>query len=280
MTGPACGWPNVMRRRKDFMYKRHLIILIAAFMLVLHASTSVIAKTVYCSNCSNQFVQALERATSVEQLNKLASSYLEDVKQTAQQIELVKNNLEQLANMVQNTISLPETLLSQAKQNLNQLANITTSLNTQRGDVFAMAQIFDEIYPTMDLMGNILTDPGQSIQGAWEQWTRASDRAAESVFQLTGYQLADLAQNSGELNSHIDRLLSTPEGQMQALQASNNLTALQLEEMRKLRELMATATQAQVMAHMKDEKKEQLAKEIWQEMHRTDLLIKQYEAYE
>lgn len=249
-------------------------------MLVLHASTSVIAKTVYCSNCSDRFTQALERATSLEQLKNIANSYLEDVKQTAQQIALVKNNLEQLANMVQNTISLPETLLNQAKQDLNKLANITNSLNTQKGDVFAMAQIFDEIYPTMDFMGNILSDPSQTIEGAWEQWTKASDQAAESVFQLTGYQLADLTQNSGELNKHIDRLLSTPEGQMQALQAANNLTALQLEEMRKLRELMATATQAQVMAHLKDEKKEQLAKEIWQEMHKTDRLKKQYEDYE
>lgn len=262
------------------MNKKHIFILIVAFMLVLHVSTSVIAKTVYCSNCSDRFTQALERATSLEQLKNIANSYLEDVKQTTQQIALVKNNLEQLANMVQNTLSLPESLLNQAKQDLNQLANITTSLNTQRGDVFAMAQIFDEIYPAMDLMGNILTDPAQTVQGAWEQWTQASDRAAESVFQLTGYQLADLAQNSSELNNHIDRLLATPEGQMQAIQAGNNLTALQLEEMRKLRELMATATQAQVMAHMKEEKKEQLAKEIWQEMHRTDLLIKQYEAYE
>lgn len=259
---------------------KQTVFLIVAFMLTLYASTSVIAKTVYCSNCSDRFTQALERATSLEQLKNIANSYLEDVKQTTQQIELVKNNIEQLAYVVQNTISLPESLLSQAKQDLNKLANITSSLGTQKGDIFAMAQIFDEIYPAMDLMGSILADPNQSIEGAWEQWTRASDRAAEAVFQLTGYQLSDLAQNSSAMNDHINKLLATPEGQMQALQAANNLTSLQLEEMRKLRELMATATQAQVMAHMKEEKKEQLAKEIWQEMHRTDLLQKQYEGYE
>ena len=262
------------------MYKRHILILIVGFALVLFVSANAIARTVYCTNCSDRFTQALERATSLEQLKNVANSYLEDVKQTTQQIALVKNNLEQLANMVQNTISLPDNLLSQAKQDLNKLASITTSLNTQKGDIFAMAQIFDEIYPTMDMMGNILSDPNQTIEGAWEQWTQAGDRAAESVFQLTGQQLHDLAQNSGAMNDHIDRLLATPEGQMQALQAANNLTALQIEESRKLRELVATAAQAEVMAHMKEEKKEQLAKEIWQEMHRTDLLKKQYEGYE
>lgn len=262
------------------MYKKHILLIIACWTFCLFTSTSAIARTVYCTNCSDRFTQALERATSLEQLKNIANSYLEDVKQTTQQIALVKNNLEQLANMVQNTISLPEALLNQAKQDLNQLANVTNSLNTQKGDIFAMAQIFDEIYPAMDLMSGILTAPMQTIEGAWEQWTKASDQAAESVFQLTGQQLADLAQNSSTMNDHIDKLLATPEGQMQALQAANNLTALQIEEMRKLRELMATATQAQTMAHMKDEKKEQLAKEIWQEMHKTDRLKKQYEAYE
>lgn len=260
--------------------KKLILFTLTTFCLCLLSINAAFAKTVYCSNCSDRFTQALDRITNVQQLQQLAAEYTETVKQTAQQIALVQNNIEQLANLVQNTISLPDNLLNSAKQDLSNLANITASLQSQRGDISALSEIFNDIYPAMDSLGNIITDPQKNIEELWNKWASATDQAAETVFQISGQQLYDLTQNSDELNNHINRLLATPEGQMQALQAANNLTGLQIEEMRKLRELIATSTQAAVMAQMKDEKEKQLSKEIWQEMHSTDLLKKQYENYE
>lgn len=84
------------------------------------------ARTVYCTNCSDRFTQALDRVTNVEQLRQLAKEYEQSVQQTVQQIALVQNNIEQYANMLQNTLSLPQNLLNQAKQDLNRLAILTS----------------------------------------------------------------------------------------------------------------------------------------------------------
>ena len=65
------------------------------------------AKTVWCANCSEKFTQALDRVTNVEQLRNIGADYQESVQQTIQQVRMVQQNVEQYANMVQNTIGLP-----------------------------------------------------------------------------------------------------------------------------------------------------------------------------
>jgi P-type conjugative transfer protein TrbJ len=49
---------------------------------------------------------------------------------------------------------------------------------------------------------------------------------------------------------------------MQAIQSGNSLAAIQIDEARKMRALMATNIQATTQAAAKDEKKEQLATEM------------------
>ena len=58
-------------------------------------------------DCSNMLVQALDRITNMEELSTLMSDYQESITQTAQQIRMVQQNIEQYAEMVQNTMQLP-----------------------------------------------------------------------------------------------------------------------------------------------------------------------------
>ena len=78
--------------------------------------------------------------------------------------------------------------------------------------------------------------------------------------------------NADEFDSHIGDLLSTPDGQMQALESANELAALQLKEARELRTLLVTSTQADIQDRMKAEKQDELRSTWWQEMTKTDKL--------
>ena len=62
----------------------------------------------------------------------------------------------------------------------------------------------------------------------------------------------------------------TPDGQMRAIQAGNQLSALQVQEARQLRELMATQVQSQLASQMKAEKESQMAEEAWRDTIKTD----------
>jgi P-type conjugative transfer protein TrbJ len=219
----------------------------------------------------------MERVTSLEQLQNLMRQYQEAVQQTQQQIALVRNSLQQYENMIQNTRNLPASLLNEVKGQFSSLAKLTGQLNTRKGDILALSQVFDEVYPDLGLLKNMAEN--SDVAEVWKKWSEESDRAAEAAFQLTGSQLKDIAENSQALDQHISKLLSTPEGQMEAIQSGNSLAAIQVDELRQLRALMATNIQAAIQMGMKAEKREQLSMEQRKIILDSEKLKSQYQDY-
>jgi P-type conjugative transfer protein TrbJ len=257
---------------------KYITTMASTCLLFLALAVPAFAVTVYCTNCSTMWTQSIERVTNLEQLQELISQYQELITQTQQQIALVKNNIQQYENMLQNTKNLPAALLGQVKGQFSSLAKLTGQLNTQKGDILAMSQVFDEVYPDLDLLKNLAGS--SNVAEAWEKWSQESDRAAEATFQLTGSQLRDITENSQALDQHIEKLLSTPEGQMEAIQSGNSLAAIQVDELRQLRALMATNIQSVTQMAMKNEKREQLSREQRKIILDGSALKNQYRDYQ
>ena len=259
--------------------KRALMSCVLALLLVLATVSPGNTLVVYCTNCSEMFTQALERVTNLSQLQTLVSQYQEAVTQTIEQIEMVANQVKQYQNMVQNTVKLPAQLINKVTGTFKQLASLTKSLQTQAGDIAAMGSIFTEIYGDSDFLKGIAkagTGTTRTVnaqyQAKLEEWSSETQRASKAAFQVTGEQLDDLMNNAGDFDSHVSDLLSTPDGQMQALESANELAALQLKEARELRTLLVTSTQANIQDRMKAEKQDELRSTWWQEMTKTDKL--------
>ena len=96
---------------------------------------------------------------------------------------------------------------------------------------------------------------------SWDNWSRRVDDSTRATFQLSGKQLKDL-EESGELEAYVNDLLSTPDGQQKALMAGNQLAALQIQEARQLRELLATKIQSDLAGQVKREKEGQFSEEM------------------
>jgi P-type conjugative transfer protein TrbJ len=240
--------------------------------LLLISAAPAHALTVSCTNCSNSIMQALDRVTNVAQLATLADEYGESVTQTVQQIRMVQQNIEQYANMVQNTMQLPDNLIMVLKGNLTRLAYLSNNLRTLRGDIVGLGKIFNNLFPEQDLFGELAgASPEQVAQAnaryeaEWDKWASTVDQASQATFQLSGQQLQDLQTDPEQFQSYMDSLLSTPEGQQQALMAGNQLAAIQVQEARQLRELLATQTQSYLASQMKAEKESQMQQEAWRD---------------
>jgi len=253
-------------------------ILFTVIYMLLNAAPAR-AATVTCTNCSNMVTQMLERVTSVEQLSALRSQVSEAMTQTAQQIRMVQQNIEQYANMLQNTAQLPSNLINEIKGNITRLASLSSSLQTQRGDMKALGQVFMNLFPEQSLFGNLAgASPAQVEQAnaryeaEWNKWAANVDQATQATFQLSGQQLSDLQQDPERFQSYIDNLLSTPDGQQKAIMAGNQLAALQVQEVRQLRELMATQIQSNIATIMKAEKESQMQQELWRDVSKTGKL--------
>ena len=237
----------------------------------IHAVT-----TVTCTNCSNLVTQALERVTNTEQLSTLINDYKESITQTAQQIRMVQQNIEQYANMLQNTAQLPMNLINELKGNFTKLASLSSTLQTQRGDMKALGQVFMNLFPEQSLFGNLAGASKGQIEQAnaryeaeWDKWAANVDQATQATFQLSGQQLSDLQQDAERFQSYLDNLLSTPDGQQKAIMAGNQLASVQIQEVRQLRELVATQIQSNIATIMKAEKESQMQQELWRDANKT-----------
>lgn len=258
---------------------KRLLLLITA--LLWTGTTPAHALTVTCTNCSTNLVQLLDRITNMEQLQNIIGQYQENIQQTAQQIRIVQQNIEQYSNMVQNTVQLPAYLVSELKGNLTRLANLSGNLKTLRGDIVGLGQVFNSLFPEQSLFGDLAGASPEQVEAAnakyqqqWDTWAETVDQASQATFQLSGHQLEELQADAGKFQSYLDELLSTPDGQQKAIMAGNQLSALQVQEARQLRELMATQVQSSLASQMKAEKESQMSQETWRETLKTDRIGK------
>lgn len=230
------------------------------------------AYTVYCTNCSDKITQMLERITNVEQLKTMLKEYDEAIQQTAAQLQMVQQNIEQYTNMVQNTVMLPANIIRKISSELSKVGQITGALNTLRNDVAGLGSVYDSLYQTQDefkklagLPRDMLSQGGATYRTNWDSWSRRVDESTRATFQLSGSQLKDL-EESGELEAYMNELLSSPDGQQKALMAGNQLAALQIQEARQLRELIATKVQSDLAGQVKAEKEGQMLENLQREM--------------
>jgi len=239
-----------------------------AVLFVMFSGNVSYALTVYCKNCSTTATQLLEKALSTSQLAELKAAYDQYIEQTAQQIRMVQQNVEQYANMIQNTLQLPAEVIAEISGELSKLSRITGSLNTLRDDITGMAGVFDQLYRTQEEFENLANLPkellaagSEKYQGYWDDWSKRVDDSTKATFQLSAHQLKEL-ENSGQLEAYINSLLTTPDGQQKALMAGNQLAALQIQEARQLRELVATKFQSDLASQTKAEKESQYDREM------------------
>ena len=131
--------------------KKYIALTLVALALFAAPAHAI---TVTCTNCSTNLIQLLDRITNVEQLTNAIKQYQEAVEQTRQQITMVRQNIEQYENMLQNTAQLPANLVNELKNSLTRLANLSSTLRTQRGDIVALGEIFTNLFPEQALFGN------------------------------------------------------------------------------------------------------------------------------
>ncbi|WP_415713352.1 P-type conjugative transfer protein TrbJ [Maridesulfovibrio sp.] len=218
------------------------------------------AMTVTCVNCSDKFLQMLERITNIEQLESMYKTYAEEMMQTQQQIMMVKQNIEQYVNMVKNTIRLPFAIKNSVIRDFKQLASLTMGLKETVSNIDVLDGVYDAYYPDFNSAKKLVGLPSGEVNPKYYEyyakWSERVDEATKATFKLSGQQLKEISE-SEEFDAYIDKLLNEPEGRMQALEAANRLALVQITEARKLRALMAMHIQNQAQIEQKREKEAQ-----------------------
>ncbi len=225
--------------------KKICVFTILLFFIFTKPSHAIVVE---CINCSDLITQVLGYVVDVEDLGESVKQYEELFTQTLQGIEMIQQNINQYMNMVQNTLTLPSTIKNKLIGNLKTLVGTIKGFGSYYDDMMAMKEIFNDIYPDFDSMqaevlgASPIRTRISNYRTHCEKWREEVDKSLEITFGVTGEQLQSMI-DSGEFESQVSELLSTPEGQMQALDAGNQLAGMQLEESRNLRALLASYIQ-------------------------------------
>lgn len=224
------------------MTKKLSLALIVAVVVMVGAETE--AKSFYCTNCSEKWMQALDRVTNVNELATLTQQLDNEISQTAYQLQMVQQNVQRYELMMKNTKGLSPDMVRRLSGELRHMGSLVRQLEVRRAEAAAARRYYNEMYPEQAAFGGMTT---HEYQKQWDRWASESDRANRETYSLSAQQLNDLG-NSQEFEAHVDELLATPEGQMEALQAGNKLSSMALQESRELRALLATQAQEQAQA--------------------------------
>ncbi|MGD0107256.1 MAG: hypothetical protein ABSC06_24940 [Rhodopila sp.] len=169
----------------------------------------------------------------------------EEIKSVAQEAESYARQglqyateLQQYANMVQNTVALPLQFYSQVMGDINQvraLANAASVLTGNSGTILQRLQ-------SAGAYANQAAALPQNIGNQFTQWQQTLGNASSSLGRTLGLQQGQLS-NYATQQAAIQLQSQSALGQMQAIQAGNELAALTAAQMNQLQTTMTAIGQ-------------------------------------
>ncbi len=183
-----------------------------------HAQLAVI-----CPTCSSQVTQGL-------QLVKEAASL-------AQQIQMYQNMLLQYSNMLQNTATLPSMAWNNATGDIMRIQSLMNSAQMLAGN----AQSFISTLSNVQGFSNQLQTL-QQMEAQYQQWGTVTANDITQMQASIGVQETERDGDAATL-AVLQEHSQSAQGQMQALQAGNEMAALGVSQTQKLQEMLAQESQ-------------------------------------
>jgi len=165
------------------------------------------------------------------------------VQQLARQAEQVQNQLQQIAYMAQNLKTLPNSMWNQTQGELQQLTNIAAQSNSLSYAMQNVNGAFSAEYPSYQ--------PGQNYNLEYQQWNQTTSNSITSALQQQGLQASNFATEQDAL-AQISAASQSAVGRMQVLQAGNQIAAMQVDQLQKLRQITMANSDAQ-LAYLKQQ---------------------------
>ncbi|MCT8875881.1 P-type conjugative transfer protein TrbJ [Shewanella xiamenensis] len=203
------------------MKKRLLAVAVAALigaMPVAHAQWVVIDPTNLAQNI-------LTAAHTLEQINN--------------QIKQLQNEAQSLMNEARNLASLPFNVVNRLRSNLDTTRQLIAQARGLAFDIQNMDQQFAQLYPEQyaaTVSGN------QMFQDAHQRWQNTL-QGLQTAMRMQAQVSQNLNQDEGVLADLVDQSQSAT-GALQAMQATNQLLALQAKQSIQTQQLQLTQGRA------------------------------------
>lgn len=174
----------------------------------------------YCSNCADRFTQATEVAQQIETAINTAQT--------------LQTQIRQYENMLQQGLSLPTTSLNPVTDSMMQLRRVYNQGQHLSGQMSGFTADYRAQYQDFD---SFLTEAGGDPAALGEyygNWSDQTSEAARAAMQSSGMNINQIDDETDMLSTLVDQSQSA-QGRMQAVQAGNQINAMLVQQMQKMR---------------------------------------------
>ncbi|MFT0549130.1 P-type conjugative transfer protein TrbJ [Allopusillimonas ginsengisoli] len=188
------------------------------------------ARTVYCSNCSTVYDQAREIAYQTKQL--------------AEQVNIQVNTAKQYADAVRQAMTLPGRKFQDITNDLRQIAGVYNNARSLGRDAANLQAAFKDQFKGYDSYLQSVGMATDTMPTRYEQWSASGLDNARTAMEAAGINVSSFDNETSMLDEMLNRS-STAAGRMQAIQAGNEIAAQNVQQLQKLRDMLATQIQMQ-----------------------------------
>lgn len=192
------------------------------------------AYAIYCSNCSTFYQQMFE--------------YVEAVNTALSAAEQAKTQMQQYNNMITQGASLPNSMFGSITGDLQRVASVYNRAQSLGRDISNLDQQFNTQFPGYETyVQRFVQSSGKAtdmMPDRFERWSAQGLDNAKVSMEAAGMNVSTFADEDAHLNQLVSRSQSAV-GRQQAIQAGNEIAASNVQQLQKLRDLVATQVQMQ-----------------------------------
>ena len=184
------------------------------------------AYAIYCSNCSTFYQQMYEYAEAVNtQLN------------TAQQLQ---TQIQQYQNLVTQGLSLPNSMFGSIAADLQSVVNIYTKSQALGRQIQNMDSQFNTQFPGFEsYLNQAANSAAVPARDRYQKWSEQGRDNVKTAMEAANLNTGTFESEDAQLARMVSRSQSAA-GRMQAIQAGNEIASQNVQQLQKLRDLVAT----------------------------------------
>jgi type IV secretion system protein TrbJ len=185
------------------------------------------AHAIECENCSTIVQQLLDSAQQ-------AKTYLVEFQQ-------LQTQLEQYASMVRNSIAIPMEMFSQVQSDLAQVQQLSNAASLLTGNSGSIISRLSSVGSFGGELSSVGTNLGNLPQ-QFSMWQTTLGNSAKQLGTALGLQQSQLTNNAAIMQA-VQQHSQTAAGQLQAIQAGNEMAAANGAVMNQMAETMIALSQ-------------------------------------
>ena len=211
----------------DPMRRVHPISVIVLVVLTITTVPRLAAAqwAVACVNCATTWTQLLQYAKEAQSL--------------ATQLQQYQTQLQQYANMVTNTAALPQEVWGRVQSDIMRVQSLSNAASLLSGNAGSMISRLQSASAYTNQVASLGAIPGQ-----FTAWQQTIGNNLGSLGRTLGLQQSQ-QQNEGAILQALQQHSQSAQGQMQAIQAGNELAGANAAELAQIQQTLVSTAQTQ-----------------------------------